>query len=44
MSHRLEAITREEHLGGRAVEYLGERDFPLTKVLHQALGLYMSRS
>ncbi|MFE0460036.1 lipid II:glycine glycyltransferase FemX [Kitasatospora sp. NPDC058965] len=29
--------------GGHAVEYLGEWDFPLNKLLHKALDLYMSR-
>lgn len=29
--------------GGQAVEYLGEWDFPLNKMLHKALEVYMSR-
>ena len=29
--------------GGQAAEYLGERDFPLNKLLHKALDIYMSR-
>ncbi|MYV98146.1 peptidoglycan bridge formation glycyltransferase FemA/FemB family protein [Streptomyces sp. SID3343] len=29
--------------GGEAVEYLGEWDFPLNKMLHKALDMYMSR-
>ncbi|AXI78605.1 lipid II:glycine glycyltransferase FemX [Peterkaempfera bronchialis] len=29
--------------GGQAAEYLGEWDFPLNKMLHKALDLYMSR-
>lgn len=29
--------------GGQAVEHLGEWDYPLSKVLHKALDLYMSR-
>ncbi|MEU3660178.1 peptidoglycan bridge formation glycyltransferase FemA/FemB family protein [Streptomyces sp. NPDC032940] len=29
--------------GGEAVEYLGEWDYPLNKVLHKALQLYLSR-
>ncbi|WP_328926584.1 peptidoglycan bridge formation glycyltransferase FemA/FemB family protein [Streptomyces sp. NBC_00190] len=29
--------------GGEAVEYVGEWDFPLNKVLHKALDMYMSR-
>ncbi|MXM68046.1 peptidoglycan bridge formation glycyltransferase FemA/FemB family protein [Streptomyces sp. HUCO-GS316] len=29
--------------GGEAVEYLGEWDFPLNKLLHKALDLYMAR-
>ncbi|MEU5278481.1 peptidoglycan bridge formation glycyltransferase FemA/FemB family protein [Streptomyces asoensis] len=28
--------------GGQAVEYVGEWDFPLNKLLHRALGLYMA--
>lgn len=29
--------------GGEAVEYIGEWDFPLNKLLHKALDIYMSR-
>lgn len=29
--------------GGEAAEYLGEWDFPINRVLHKALGLYMAR-
>lgn len=29
--------------GGEAVEYVGEWDFPLNKLLHKALDIYMSR-
>ncbi|MFI5984122.1 lipid II:glycine glycyltransferase FemX [Streptomyces sp. NPDC051555] len=29
--------------GGEAVEYVGEWDFPLNKMLHKALDIYMSR-
>lgn len=29
--------------GGQAAEYLGEWDFPLNKLLHKALDMYMSR-
>jgi lipid II:glycine glycyltransferase (peptidoglycan interpeptide bridge formation enzyme) len=29
--------------GGQAVEYLGEWDFPISKVLHKALDLYIAR-
>ncbi|MDR3034565.1 MAG: peptidoglycan bridge formation glycyltransferase FemA/FemB family protein, partial [Kitasatospora sp.] len=29
--------------GGQAAEYLGEWDYPLNKLLHKALDLYMSR-
>jgi lipid II:glycine glycyltransferase (peptidoglycan interpeptide bridge formation enzyme) len=29
--------------GGQAAEYLGEWDFPLNKLLHRALDIYMSR-
>ncbi|MFK0115264.1 lipid II:glycine glycyltransferase FemX [Streptomyces sp. NPDC090994] len=29
--------------GGEAVEYLGEWEYPLNKVLHRAVGLYLSR-
>jgi lipid II:glycine glycyltransferase (peptidoglycan interpeptide bridge formation enzyme) len=28
--------------GGQAVEYLGEWDFPISKVLHKALDLYIA--
>ncbi|WBO61900.1 peptidoglycan bridge formation glycyltransferase FemA/FemB family protein [Streptomyces camelliae] len=29
--------------GGQAVEHIGEWDYPLNKMLHKALGLYVSR-
>ena len=29
--------------GGQAAEYIGEWDFPLNKLLHKALDIYMSR-
>ncbi|MFC7217139.1 lipid II:glycine glycyltransferase FemX [Streptomyces polyrhachis] len=48
-----DALHEEDHLfgliqfkvgtGGEAVEYLGEWDFPLNKLLHKALDIYMSR-
>ncbi|MEU5541903.1 hypothetical protein AB0G85_05870 [Streptomyces sioyaensis] len=36
-------LERLEGHRGQAVEYLGEWDYPLNKVLHKALDLYMSR-
>ncbi|WP_370218827.1 lipid II:glycine glycyltransferase FemX [Kitasatospora sp. GAS1066B] len=48
-----DTLDRNDHLfgliqfklgtGGQAAEYLGEWDFPLNKLLHKALDLYMSR-
>ncbi|MGW4921709.1 lipid II:glycine glycyltransferase FemX [Streptomyces parvulus] len=41
--HLLGLLRFKVGAGGQAVEYLGEWDYPLNKVLHKALGLYMSR-
>ncbi|MFI5528882.1 lipid II:glycine glycyltransferase FemX [Kitasatospora sp. NPDC051853] len=48
-----DTLDEEDHLfgliqfkvgtGGQAAEYVGEWDFPLNKLLHKALDLYMSR-
>ncbi|AKA01168.1 peptidoglycan bridge formation protein FemAB [Streptomyces noursei ZPM] len=48
-----DALSEDNHLlgllrfkvgsGGQAVEYLGEWDYPLNKVLHKALDFYISR-
>ncbi|MPY46657.1 aminoacyltransferase, partial [Streptomyces phyllanthi] len=43
-SHHLLGLLRfKVGTGGQAVEYLGEWDFPLNRLLHKALDLYMSR-
>ncbi|MEI5522809.1 peptidoglycan bridge formation glycyltransferase FemA/FemB family protein [Streptomyces brasiliscabiei] len=42
-NHLLGLLRFKVGTGGRAVEYLGEWDYPLNKVLHRALGLYLSR-
>ncbi|GAA2565158.1 hypothetical protein GCM10010295_63770 [Streptomyces intermedius] len=42
-SHLLGLLRFKVGTGGRAVEYLGEWDCPLGRVLHKALGLYMAR-
>ncbi|MEU1486958.1 peptidoglycan bridge formation glycyltransferase FemA/FemB family protein [Streptomyces sp. NPDC005752] len=42
-NHLLGLLRFKVGTGGQAVEYLGEWDFPLNKLLHKALGLYMSR-
>jgi lipid II:glycine glycyltransferase (peptidoglycan interpeptide bridge formation enzyme) len=43
-SHHLLGLLRfKVGTGGEAVEYLGEWDFPLNRLLHRALGLYLSR-
>ncbi len=42
-NHLLGLLRFKSGTGGEAVEYLGEWDFPLNKVLHKALDLYMSR-
>ncbi|MFE6756944.1 lipid II:glycine glycyltransferase FemX [Streptomyces sp. NPDC057684] len=42
-NHHLGLLRFKVGTGGQAVEYLGEWDFPLNKVLHKALNLYMSR-
>ncbi|GAA3357513.1 hypothetical protein GCM10017744_028400 [Streptomyces antimycoticus] len=42
-NHLLRLLRFKVGTGGQAVEYLGEWDYPLNKVLHKALGPYMSR-
>ena len=42
-NHLLGLLRFKAGAGGEAVEYLGEWDYPLSKVLHKALDLYMSR-
>ncbi|WP_326772693.1 lipid II:glycine glycyltransferase FemX [Streptomyces sp. NBC_01445] len=42
-NHLLGLLRFKAGAGGQAVEYLGEWDYPLNKVLHKALDLYMSR-
>ncbi|MFE5739846.1 lipid II:glycine glycyltransferase FemX [Streptomyces celluloflavus] len=42
-NHLLGLLRFKVGTGGQALEYLGEWDFPLNKLLHKALGLYMSR-
>lgn len=42
-NHLLGLLRFKVGTGGQAVEYLGEWDYPLNKVLHKALDLYMSR-
>ncbi|NEA68552.1 peptidoglycan bridge formation glycyltransferase FemA/FemB family protein [Streptomyces sp. SID12488] len=42
-NHLLGLLRFKVGTGGQAVEYLGEWDFPLNKLLHKALDLYMSR-
>ncbi|MDT0566304.1 peptidoglycan bridge formation glycyltransferase FemA/FemB family protein [Streptomyces sp. DSM 3412] len=42
-NHLLGLLRFKVGTGGQAVEYLGEWDYPLNKVLHKALALYMSR-
>ncbi|MGQ5603227.1 lipid II:glycine glycyltransferase FemX [Streptomyces sp. EKS3.2] len=41
--HLLGLLRFKVGAGGRAVEYLGEWDYPLNRVLHKALDLYMAR-
>ncbi|MYR44991.1 peptidoglycan bridge formation glycyltransferase FemA/FemB family protein [Streptomyces sp. SID5910] len=41
--HLLGLLRFKVGAGGEAVEYLGEWDYPLNKVLHRAFQLYMSR-
>ncbi|AVV42029.1 peptidoglycan bridge formation glycyltransferase FemA/FemB family protein [Streptomyces sp. ID05-04B] len=41
--HLLGLLRFKVGTGGQAVEYLGEWDFPLNKVLHAALNLYLAR-
>ncbi|WP_189310974.1 lipid II:glycine glycyltransferase FemX [Streptomyces brasiliensis] len=42
-NHLLGLLRFKVGTGGEAVEYLGEWDFPLNRVLHKALDLYMAR-
>ncbi|MGW8063699.1 lipid II:glycine glycyltransferase FemX [Streptomyces ziwulingensis] len=42
-NHLLGLLRFKVGAGGEAVEYLGEWDYPLNKVLHRALGFYMAR-
>ena len=42
-NHLLGLLRFKVCTGGQAVEYLGKWDYPLNKVLHKALDLYMSR-
>ncbi|MFD3504935.1 lipid II:glycine glycyltransferase FemX [Streptomyces sp. NPDC058676] len=42
-NHLLGLLRFKAGAGGEAVEYLGEWDFPINRLLHKALGLYMSR-
>ncbi|KRD17529.1 MULTISPECIES: peptidoglycan bridge formation glycyltransferase FemA/FemB family protein [unclassified Streptomyces] len=41
--HLLGLLRFKAGTGGQAVEYLGEWDFPLNKLLHRALHLYLGR-
>ncbi|MEV6022424.1 peptidoglycan bridge formation glycyltransferase FemA/FemB family protein [Streptomyces sp. NPDC052036] len=41
--HLLGLLRFKVGTGGHATEYLGEWDFPLNRLLHKALNLYMSR-
>ncbi|MFE9678428.1 lipid II:glycine glycyltransferase FemX [Streptomyces sp. NPDC006259] len=42
-NHLLGLLRFKAGTGGQAVEYLGEWDFPLNRLLHRALDLYMAR-
>ncbi|MFJ4784379.1 lipid II:glycine glycyltransferase FemX [Streptomyces sp. NPDC088794] len=42
-NHLLGLLRFKAGAGGEAIEYLGEWDFPLSRVLHKALELYMAR-
>ncbi|MDX3309607.1 peptidoglycan bridge formation glycyltransferase FemA/FemB family protein [Streptomyces sp. ME08-AFT2] len=42
-NHLLGLLRFKAGTGGEAVEYLGEWDFPLNKLLHRALNLYLAR-
>lgn len=42
-NHLLGLLRFKVGAGGRAVEYLGEWEYPLNRVLHKALHLYMTR-
>ncbi|MFJ7768606.1 lipid II:glycine glycyltransferase FemX [Streptomyces sp. NPDC097107] len=41
--HLLGLLRFKVGAGGEAVEYLGEWDYPLNKLLHKALGVYLAR-
>ncbi|MFE2096037.1 MULTISPECIES: peptidoglycan bridge formation glycyltransferase FemA/FemB family protein [unclassified Streptomyces] len=41
--HLLGLLRFKVGAGGEAVEYVGEWDFPLNRLLHKALGVYLSR-
>ncbi|MFG2128862.1 lipid II:glycine glycyltransferase FemX [Streptomyces sp. NPDC048751] len=41
-NHLLGLLRFKAGTGGEALEYLGEWDFPLNRLLHKALGLYMA--
>ncbi|WCD97674.1 peptidoglycan bridge formation glycyltransferase FemA/FemB family protein [Streptomyces sp. HUAS 31] len=42
-NHLLGLLRFKVGAGGEAIEYLGEWDFPLNRMLHKALDLYMAR-
>lgn len=42
-NHLLGLLRFKAGAGGEAVEYLGEWDFPINRLLHKALDLYMAR-
>ncbi|MFG3102120.1 lipid II:glycine glycyltransferase FemX [Streptomyces sp. NPDC048182] len=42
-NHLLGLLRFKVGAGGEAVEYLGEWEYPLNRLLHRAFGLYMSR-
>ncbi|GDY63864.1 hypothetical protein SAV14893_032570 [Streptomyces avermitilis] len=42
-NHLLGLLRFKVGTGGEAAEYLGEWDFPLNRLLHKALDLYMAR-
>ncbi len=42
-NHLLGLLRFKAGAGGEAVEYLGEWDFPLKRLLHKALDVYMAR-
>lgn len=42
-NHLLGLLRFKAGTGGRAVEYVGEWDYPVSRLLHKAFGLYMAR-